>query len=796
MALLYVVINTVLKGNSSSKQAADAPATGADVAEYADSPAAAPPAAGVSAADAAASASAAAAVRAATSASGPVKTEKVSNLVAHNVLPPGSDLTVSLYLAEGVPARDATPARRLIFYSGDGVRAAGPVPDVEALERLHAADTPLSDRHPLDADAEAAEDDAADAEAGAATGTAVAAASAQSRPGSVLLWRATVPYEWPRPGPSAGFLSSLLPAAIADAFTDEPSGPGADRAVSLTLPYASASLSPSARLGAALARNESIFAVLTVAAAHARPEAGATAALVHQLDSWRDVRVSQRKSLLASGDAHPGASTDAAVAGSSAAAAAADDDDAPTGTASSSTSSSASGGSSSGAVAVAATAAPGARKTRPARFLDTHLRFRVLLDHSHTSSAALPAEVRAGYRFYYPGDAARRARAPVYFPPLFRDSFWALKDRQAEVNVSAPAVRLNFTVGLAPVSLTVWRLQAALEESWKMQESLGAGAGEDTTQEFKRMLVETNPVLLAITVLVSLLHSLFDYLAFKNDIAFWRENKSQEGLSMRAVLVNAGSQLVIFLYLLDNDTSWMVLVSSGIGAAIECWKVTKASDVRLDWGRFPYLHFLDKAQVAETETARYDREAFKYLSWALAPLVAGSAVYTLVYEAHKSWYSWVLGSLVSAIYAFGFMTMCPQLYLNYKLKSVAHLPWRMLTYKALNTFVDDLFAFVIKMPTLHRIACFRDDLIFFIYLYQRWAYRTDFARANEFGVAFEPPAADANAGALPKAAEPAAAIADESAVAGNVVAEEAAADSGDKDDEQEEQEVEGVRKRK
>ena len=27
--------------------------------------------------------------------------------------------------------------------------------------------------------------------------------------------------------------------------------------------------------------------------------------------------------------------------------------------------------------------------------------------------------------------------------------------------------------------------------------------------------------------------------------------------------------------------------------------------------------------------------------------------------------------------------MCPQLYLNYKLKSVAHLPWRMLTYKAL-----------------------------------------------------------------------------------------------------------------
>lgn len=52
--------------------------------------------------------------------------------------------------------------------------------------------------------------------------------------------------------------------------------------------------------------------------------------------------------------------------------------------------------------------------------------------------------------------------------------------------------------------------------------------------------------------------------------------------------------------------------------------------------------------------------------------------------------------------------MTPQLFINYKLKSVAHLPWRMLTYKALNTFIDDLFAFVIKMPVMYRIGCLRD----------------------------------------------------------------------------------------
>ena len=81
--------------------------------------------------------------------------------------------------------------------------------------------------------------------------------------------------------------------------------------------------------------------------------------------------------------------------------------------------------------------------------------------------------------------------------------------------------------------------------------------------------------------------------------------------------------------------------------------------------------------------------------------------------------------------------MTPQLFINYKLKSVAHLPWRMLTYKFLNTFIDDIFAFVIKMPTMYRLGCFRDDIIFLIYVYQRYIYRVDLKRVNEFGVTGE-----------------------------------------------------------
>ena len=61
------------------------------------------------------------------------------------------------------------------------------------------------------------------------------------------------------------------------------------------------------------------------------------------------------------------------------------------------------------------------------------------------------------------------------------------------------------------------------------------------------------------------------------------------------------------------------------------------------------------------------------------------------------------------------------------------MPWRVMSYKFINTFIDDLFAFVVPMPTMHRLACFRDDIIFFVFLYQRYLYPVDKTRRNEFG---------------------------------------------------------------
>jgi len=360
-------------------------------------------------------------------------------------------------------------------------------------------------------------------------------------------------------------------------------------------------------------------------------------------------------------------------------------------------------------------------------FLLPDLSLRLLHDFTVFNPGEMPPDLLPHYKI----DKLARGYTPV----AYIDRFWSLKEKWVPVN--ATLATANVTVSYTPTSMVRWRLQAAMEDSWRNQESMGLNAGENDTQELKRMIMETQPWLLLLTMTVSMLHMVFDMLAFKNDIAFWKDNKSNEGLSIRSLFFSAASQLVIFLYLLENETSWMVLMSNGVSVIIDCWKITKATDVVID-AKFPFVHIEDKADHKDTETAKYDKEASRYLSWALVPLVLGYSVYALMTQQFTSYYQWILSTLVGTVYTFGFIQMFPQLYLNYKLKSVAHLPWRMLTYKALNTVIDDLFAFIIKMPTLHRLACFRDDIVFGIFLYQRWIYRVDYTRANEFGVSFLP----------------------------------------------------------
>ncbi|TVY56711.1 Cleft lip and palate transmembrane protein 1-like protein [Lachnellula suecica] len=332
-----------------------------------------------------------------------------------------------------------------------------------------------------------------------------------------------------------------------------------------------------------------------------------------------------------------------------------------------------------------------------------------------------------------------------YYPVLFVNTFWQLKTHMTTLN--STVTRLPLHIDLKNLANWKFTILSSMDEGAKQSARnaangiTSAGGGDGSEFEMiKEVLLDTNPYLLGTTVIVSIFHMLFEMLAFKSDISHYRNKKNNVGISVRSILGNVFMQAVIFLYLLDNNenTSWMILFSQGMGILLEFWKITTVVNVRIRPADsiIPYrIAFEDKHTLSETEekTKEYDAVAFKYLYMIAVPLLLAYAAYSLYYDTHKSWYSFVITTLVGSVYAYGFLMMVPSLYINYRLKSVAHMAGRAMTYKFLNTFIDDLFAFTIKMPTLHRLATLRDDVIFFVYLYQSWKYKVDYTRVNEFG---------------------------------------------------------------
>uniref|UniRef100_A0A8C9FJW5 Lipid scramblase CLPTM1L n=1 Tax=Pavo cristatus TaxID=9049 RepID=A0A8C9FJW5_PAVCR len=111
------------------------------------------------------------------------------------------------------------------------------------------------------------------------------------------------------------------------------------------------------------------------------------------------------------------------------------------------------------------------------------------------------------------------------------------------------------------------------------------GFSEKDADEVKGIFVDTNLYFLALTFFVAAFHLLFDFLAFKNDISFWKKK------------------------------------SSMIGMSTKLWKVKKALKMTIKW-----------------QGIRPKIQAMKYLSYLLYPLCIGGAAYSLLNVKYKSFF--------------------------------------------------------------------------------------------------------------------------------------------------------------
>ena len=349
-----------------------------------------------------------------------------------------------------------------------------------------------------------------------------------------------------------------------------------------------------------------------------------------------------------------------------------------------------------------------------------------------------------GHQFRGDGTLLEFHKGGLHRPIVYVDDTSLRHSSQIEMAESGEGRRpLNVRIRVSVISPMRDAINVQVRAGMEMAESF---LHESELDEIRYLISDDHLYRFVLTQIISFLHVWLDYLAFRDEVGFYVSRTDMGGLSVSSILSRFACSLIIFLYLCDGGgTSWLVLTSVGSGVAADLfkvWKILKPGFVP----RFPFVTVRDPSRLSSTEkeTSNYDTIARIYLSLLFYPLIVGSALYALKFYEYNSWWSWLISNLANAVYTFGFISLCPQLYVNYRLKSVAHMPTRVFMYKIFNTFVDDVFAFLIEMPLKHKLMTLRDDVVFLGFLLQAYLYRVDKTRANEFGFAYDEPGGDDN----------------------------------------------------
>lgn len=314
---------------------------------------------------------------------------------------------------------------------------------------------------------------------------------------------------------------------------------------------------------------------------------------------------------------------------------------------------------------------------------------------------------------------------PLYVNTLIspRDEYWPLEVANSTVSGSeSPALEVRFrNIGLAFQILQL-QLSASFDEA---EQTMGLNRYD--VDSFKQMIGGSSPWKMLMVYGVAVAHLIIEFLAVSSDVKFWREKTSFDGISSSSVALQASTNIIMFLYVQEQRQTKFVMYFIIFRFSLNLWKLSKLTKLQRCHG-LPYFQWVNRESTLAgleelSEIHGAERRCMKWLFLLLTPLLVIFCIYRLIHYRFRNWYSWLVLSLAICAQMGGFVIMTPQVFMNYRLKSVAHLPWRVLTYQAINTFIDDIFVLCIRMPEIQKYSAFRDDIIFGICCIQRWLYR-------------------------------------------------------------------------
>ncbi|GMI12271.1 hypothetical protein TrVE_jg10505 [Triparma verrucosa] len=336
-----------------------------------------------------------------------------------------------------------------------------------------------------------------------------------------------------------------------------------------------------------------------------------------------------------------------------------------------------------------------------------------------------------------PGSSEIKSRM-LYGASLYHDTATVRPSYHRQIGPTSTNRTVTINVNVKICSHLEYQLRLYQKQTFDMIDNtltsaLGSSESSIVLDELRYYTSDRYIFRFLLTSLISFAHMYLSFKAFNLEVKYYLK-KNRKGVSLSAVKVAVLSELVIFLYLCDGGAGKIVIMSVGGDVCVQVFKFIRLSRFRF-FGEWPFVR--GEQIEEEKESDDLDGIALKYSTIFLAPFFAGLMMFNYKFYVFKSIYSFVITACADYVYFFGFIKMTPQIYVNYKLKTVSHLTNNMMVYKVFNTFVDDAFAWLVDSPLKWKVMCLRDDLIFAVLVYQKFIYRTDMRRANDFGIAFE-----------------------------------------------------------
>lgn len=264
-------------------------------------------------------------------------------------------------------------------------------------------------------------------------------------------------------------------------------------------------------------------------------------------------------------------------------------------------------------------------------------------------------------------------------------------------------------------SINVWKFNVyAVLANKDNQQTNSSASGLDENLS----VLEEQGYMFSITVLTCFMHGLFELLAFKNDIRFYRAKTNRIGISVHSLVIHIAIQAALFTYTMDFSSNAIRGCIQLIHLCVNVWKLNHVWLHEYEWVMeqgskhgfaVKIIHAASGGkhklvEQGESKTQQLDAVAFKLLALAATPLFAAYNAYHYYYHYNMLVYhqlknicmeDWtkkvIVNGIVNFLSIFGpIMAVWPQIYINLKMDMVNHISTHTMAYKIINIVVGKL----------------------------------------------------------------------------------------------------------